>query len=62
MPAAAAVDCHICFCSEVEVENTGDEFYDKLLRLKADNKRRLALLQDQMNGEVMDPSSVLDNH
>ena len=52
--ARAPADVRICFCSEgEELDDTGDEFYNKLLELKADNRRRLALLlQDQLDDEV----------
>ena len=51
--ARAPADVRICFCSEgEELDDTGDEFYNKLLELKADNRRRLALLQAPLDGEV----------
>ena len=51
LPPSRHIDCRVCFCSEGEVDN-GDDFYNKLLELKADNKRRLAVLEAQLNGEV----------
>ena len=58
--AAAAGECRVCFCAdEVEVVDTGDEFYNKLLRLKADGKRRLAVLEAQlMNGGEVNKFNV----